>query len=143
MPGVLLATDGGMNTALMEVLLFVITVLIGVIGWGARKAYHDLQSRLETANQRRSQNRDDIDDHSYMLYGSDQDTWDGVYSEVKKNRRGLNQHREVLDQHGERVDKHGSALRREDMIGPEPPREDAPTADDLAEFDRIGSGGDD
>jgi hypothetical protein len=140
---VVLATDGGTNTALMEVLLLIITFLLAVIGWGLRKWFRDLQSRLETATTHRSQNREDIDDHSYMLYGSDSDTWDGVYSEVKKNRRGLNQHREVLDQHGERVDKHGSALRREDMIGPEPPREDAPTADDLAEFDRIGSGGDD
>ncbi|UBF23455.1 hypothetical protein HRTV-28_gp17 [Halorubrum tailed virus 28] len=137
------ASEGSTNTALMEVLLFVITILLGVIGWGARKAYHDLQSRLEAANSRRTQNRDDIDDHSYMLYGSDKDTWDGVYSEVKKNRRGINQHREVLDQHGEKIGKHESALRREDMIGPEPPREDAPNAEDLVELNRIGDGGDD
>lgn len=144
MSGAVLATDGGTNTALMEVLLLVITVLIAVIGWGARKAFRDLQERLETANAHRSQNREDIDDHSYMLYGSDKDTWDGVYTEVKKNRRGIRQQREVLNQHDERLTKHGSALRREDMVGPEPRPDDERTAEDLAELNRIGSeGGDD
>ena len=140
---VVLATDGGMNTALMEVLLLIITIALAVIGYFLREVKTYLEAEIQSAKAERNQNGEQIDDHSYMLYGSDKDTWDGVYSEVKKNRRGLNQHREVLDQHGERVDKHGVALRREDMIGPEPPREDAPAADDLAEFDRIGSGGDD
>ena len=142
---VAITTDGGTNTALMEVLLLVITILLGLIGWGARKAFQDLQERLKTAATHRSQNREDIDDHSYMLYGSDQDTWDGMYPEVKKNRRALNQHREVLGQHGGRLDKHATALRREEMIGPEPPREDAPSADELLRLNRIGdgSGGDD
>ena len=140
-----LATDGVTNTALMEVLLLIITVLLGLIGWGARKAFQDLQERLKTANRHRSKNREDIDDHSYMVYGSDQDTWNGLYPELKKNRRALNQHREVLDQHGGRLDKHATALRREEMIGPEPPREDAPSADELMRLNRIGdgSGGDD
>ena len=140
---VVLTADGGMNTALMELLLLIITIALAVIGYFLREGKTYLEAEIQSAKAERSQNGEQIDDHSYMLYGSDKDTWDGVYSEVKKNRRGLNQHREVLDQHGERVDKHGAALRREDMIGPEPPREDAPTADDLAEFDRIGSGGDD
>ena len=142
---VILVTDGVTNTALMEVLLLIITILLGVIGWGARKAFQDLQDRLETAAKHRSQNREDIDDHSYMVYGSDQDTWNGLYPELKKNRRALNQHREVLNQHGGRLDKHGTALRREEMIGPEPPREDAPSADELMRLNRIGdgSGGDD
>ena len=140
-----LATDGVTNTALMEVLLLIITVLLGLIGWGARKAFQDLQERLKTANRHRSQNREDIDDHSYMVYGSDQDTWNGLYPELKKNRRALNQHREVLDQHGGRLDKHATALRREEMIGPEPPREDAPSADELMRLNHIGdgNGGDD
>ena len=140
-----LATDSVTNTALMEVLLLIITVLLGLIGWGARKAFQDLQERLKTANRHRSKNREDIDDHSYMVYGSDQDTWNGLYPELKKNRRALNQHREVLDQHGGRLDKHATALRREEMIGPEPPREDAPSADELIRLNRIGdgSGGDD
>jgi hypothetical protein len=140
---VVLTADGGMNTALMELLLLIITIALAVIGYFLREVKTYLEAEIQSAKAERSQNGEQIDDHSYMLYGSDTDTWDGVYTEVKKNRRGLNQHREVLDQHGERVDKHGAALRREDMIGPEPPREDAPTADDLAEFDRIGSGGDD
>jgi hypothetical protein len=140
---VVLAAADGTNTALMEVLLLVITVLLSLIGWGARKAYRDLQSRLETATSHRSQNREDIDDHGYMLYGSDTDTWDGVYHEVKKNRRGMRQHRELIREHGSRVEKHDAALRREEMIGPETAREDAPDPEDLVELNRMGTGGDD
>lgn len=138
---VVLAAGGETNTALMELLLLVITLTLGVIGYFLREVKTYLETEIQSAKAERSQNGEQIDDHSYMLYGSDKDTWDGVYSEVKKNRRGIRQQREVLNQHDETLDKHGAALRRKDMIGPDPAPEDTSSAEDLVELNRIGDGG--
>lgn len=129
--------SGGTNTALMEVLLLLITMLLAVIGWGARRGFNDLKEKLETANSQRRQNRDDIDDHSYMLYGADRGTWNGVYNELKKNRRGLIVHRDILRNHTDRLDKHGQALREEDMI--QDTTGDGTDPDDLRDLQTIGN----
>jgi DNA-directed RNA polymerase delta subunit len=119
------------STALIELFLLVITVMLGVIGWGLRKFYKSLNDELKTAEQERERNREDIDTNGIMLFGSDHTPWDGFGPEIRENRRAVRQLSQGLDDHHELLIRHNSALVRENIIAPESPTEADPDSDDF------------
>jgi len=119
------------STALIELFLLVITVMLAVIGWGLRKFYHSLNDELQTAEDERERNREDIDTNGIMLFGSDNTPWDGFGPEIRDNRRAVRQLSKGLDDHQEIIIRHHAALKREDVIPPESPSDADPERGDF------------
>jgi hypothetical protein len=134
--GVVLQTEAGTNTALMEVLLMVITALLAAIAWGLRKAYKSITETLKQVRETQDEQGKRIHRNRTSLFGKDGTPWNGFENEIKKSRSGIIQAHETLNQQATALKRHRRALKRADLLAPNHETESMnPEFDDLESLD--------
>jgi len=119
-----------------DFMLLVITLLLGTIGWGIRKWYHDLSDTLDEVTGQLEANRQQIKRNQTTLFGREATPWNGYNAEIQRNRRAIRNHRTILETHADGLKRHHAALAREGLIDPDrgSPEPDPADLDDVPQL---------
>jgi len=112
------ATEAGTEGALRDLLLMVITVLLAVIAWGAKRAFGTIKEYLESIIDTQERQGRQIEQNSVSLFGKDGTPWDGFEDEIKKSRSGIIQTQRALNQQAMALKRHRRALKRAGLLAP-------------------------
>ena len=104
------------ETAFIELMVVVITMLVGLVSYFGKKyadrivdTIEDMSEAIEAHEERIEDNEKGIRIHDNLLYGKDDTPWDGFAEEVRTNRS----HVSINRQH---IKRHREVLEQEDMI---------------------------